>query len=227
MARLSKEDIIKVVVESARLYKKNLQDKTLLFVLMDKRKNISFEEVSFRKNNFLHLTGLKINKKDLSAEQFFNFCIDGRLSGKDFSVPEGGTTVLKLQILPYLLTKNLNANSFGDFGGNGFRLYTEKLAGGVKGCIGFVKAEETLEWVPNTLLNEDIRKISKNGKRVIATYRKQREEEKYTEMVYCAKKIDWEQLCFPESHAYLQKLICVKENHVVEANVSNENKIND
>lgn len=73
MARLSKEDIIKVVVESARLYKKNLQDKTFLFVLMDKRKNISFEEVSFYKNNFLHLTGLKINKKICLLNNFLTF----------------------------------------------------------------------------------------------------------------------------------------------------------
>lgn len=57
----------------------------------------------------------------------------------DFWFSGDGTTTLKLQVLPFVLAKNLNANSFGNFGGNSIRLYTEKLAGGVKGRIGFVK----------------------------------------------------------------------------------------
>lgn len=198
MAKLSKEYVIKIVIECARMYEKNLMDRTLLFILMDKHKNISSAEVSFCRNNFLHLTGLKIDKRKMSADQFFSLCVDGRLSARDFQFSEEGTTVLKLQVLPLLLAKNLNANSFGDFGGNGIRLYTEKLAGGIKGCIGFVKAEETSEWVPNTLLNEDIRKLSKNRKQVIATYRKYRTEDKYTEIVYRAKKIEWERVNYPE-----------------------------
>ena len=198
MAKLSKEYVIKIVIECARMYEKNLMDRTLLFILMDKHKNISSAEVSFCRNNFLHLTGLKIDKRKMSADQFFSLCVDGRLSARDFQFSEEGTTVLKLQVLPLLLAKNLNANSFGDFGGNGIRLYTEKLAGGIKGCIGFVKAEETSEWVPNTLLNEDIRKLSKNRKQVIATYRKYRTEDGYTEIVYRAKKIEWERVNYPE-----------------------------
>lgn len=198
MAKLSKEYVIKIVIECARMYEKNLMDRTLLFVLMDKHKNISSAEVSFCRNNFLHLTGLKIDKRKMSADQFFSLCVDGRLSVRDFSFSEEGTTVLKLQVLPFLLAKNLNANSFGDFGGSGIRLYTEKLAGGIKGCIGFVKAEETSEWVPNTLLNEDIRKLSKNRKQVIATYRKYRTEDKYTEIVYRARKIEWERVNYPK-----------------------------
>ena len=75
----------------------------------------------------------------MSAEQFFENCLDGRLSMDDFWFSEDGTTTLKLQVLTFVLAKNLNANSFGDFGGNSIRLYTEKLAGRVKGCIGFVK----------------------------------------------------------------------------------------
>mgnify|MGYP000166932892 CR=1 FL=1 len=80
-------------------------DRTLLFVLMDKHKNISSAEVSFCRNNFLHLTGLKIHKIKMSADQFFSLCVDGRLSARDFSFSEEGTTVLKLQVLPFFVGK--------------------------------------------------------------------------------------------------------------------------
>lgn len=199
MAKISKEEAIRTVVKCAKLYERNLLDRTLLFILMDKHKKISSAEVSFYRNNFLHLTGLRIDKSKMSAEQFFERCMDGRLSERDFSFAEDGTTVLKLQILPYLMEKNLNANSFGDFGGNGIHLYTEKLAGGVKGCIGFIMADETSEWIPNTLLSEDIRKVSRDRQRIIATYRKKKKEETYREIVYCAKKIEWSTIQYPDS----------------------------
>ena len=39
-------------------------------------------------------------------------------------------------------------------------LVAEKLAGGVKGCMGFVLDEETGYYTPNTVLNFDIRTLS-------------------------------------------------------------------
>ena len=59
----------------------------------------------------------------------------------------------------------------GDFNGCNPKLYTEKLAGGVKACLGFVKTHRA-EYVPNTVLNTDIRTVTKNftaGNRYISS----------------------------------------------------------
>lgn len=175
----------------------------------------------------MHLTGVKFKKKRLSASEFFDKCINKSSPIEEFEMASDGTTEMKLNILPLLFDKNLSANMVGDFSARTPVLVTEKLAGDVKGCIGFVYDTKYRFYVPNTVLNLDIRTYITNQQRLIATFRKQKNDDVYQEIVYLAKKIDWEHLRFPEPHAYLQKLICVKENHVVEANVSNENKIND
>ena len=111
----------------------------------------------------------------------------------DFWFSGDGTTTLKLQVLPFVLAKNLNANSFGNFGGN---------------CIGVVKDALPEHGVPNPLLNEDIRKISKNQMRIIAIYRKNISEEESREIVYKAKKIEWYKIVYP---AFLEQGFVHKE----------------
>ena len=67
------------------------------------------------------------------------------------------------------MLKNISAKMVGDFNGCNPKLYTEKLAGGVKACLGFVKTHRA-EYVPNTVLNTDIRTVTKISQQVIATY---------------------------------------------------------
>lgn len=224
---MDKNKARKILFECAELYKDNLINRNLLFLCLDKHKNISALEVAFSATGFMHLTGVKFKEQRLSAGKFFDKCISKRLSIEEFEMASDGTTEMKLNILPLLFVKNLSANMVGDFSARTPVLVTEKMAGGVKGCIGFVYDTKYRFYVPNTVLNLDIRTYITNQQRIIATFRKQKNDEVYQEIVYLAKKIAWEQLCFPKSHAYLQKLICVKENHIVKANVSNENKIND
>ncbi len=50
--------------------------------------------------------------------------------------------------------------------------------------------EEKGFYIPNTILNEDIRKLVVDGKRVVRVYRKDIGQKKYTEIVYEAKNID-------------------------------------
>ena len=92
----------------------------------------------------------------------------------------------------------------GDFNGCNPKLYTEKLAGGVKACLGFVKTPYS-EYVPNTVLNIDIRTATRLPLQVIATYRRKRSDSVYNELVYKAKKIDWDNITFPKDYDYLSK----------------------
>lgn len=41
--------------------------------------------------------------------------------------------------------------------------------------------------------------------RIIATYRKDIGEQEYSEIVYAAKKIEWEKVKFPDGYTYLPK----------------------
>ena len=69
-------------------------------------------------------------------------------------------------------------------------LYTEKIAGNVYACIGFIK--ENNYYIPNTALREDIRDISiRPQKRVLAIFKKNIHEKFYCiTPCYLIKKID-------------------------------------
>ena len=76
-------------------------------------------------------------------------------------------------------------------------LYTEKLVGGVKWALGFRNVNGAGDYVPDTLLEGDIRNNIQESYRIIATYIKTAGEETYTRRVYLAKKIDYDRLVYP------------------------------
>ena len=184
MAKYTKQQAISIITGCAVKYKENLDGYQLLFILKDKHKHIFSLEVSFNPYNFLHLTGIKLADKT-TATDFYERCLNHKLSPDDFSFAPDGTTQLKLEILPQLMVKNISAKMVGDFNGCNPKLYTEKLAGGV--------------------LNIDIRTATRLPLQVIATYRRKRSDSVYSELVYKAKKIDWDSVTFPKEYDYLPK----------------------
>lgn len=198
LKKMSKKDALPIILQSAKLYHENLVNRSILFVCRDKHGKISSLEVTFDKSNFLHLTGVST---PLSASAFYERCIDHRLAFGEFEIPDDGTMELKLEVLPSLMTANLNARMVGGYNGADLKLQTGKLAGGVTGCMGFIKPND--RYIPNTVLNEDIRKKVSSPLRILATYRKFRNEKKYTELVYKAKKIDWSKIQYPKEFAYI------------------------
>jgi len=202
MAR-SKKEVLAVVFDCAQKYKEHLVNKSLLFVCVNKKKQVYCVEVTFDLSNFQHLTGLETDKTKISSKDFYERCLEKRLSPDDFELSCMGTTELKLDVLPILMSKNLAAKMIGDYNMSQPKLYTEKMAGGVSGCVGFIKSEGKGRYIPNTVLKGDIRERTKTADRIIATYRKRREEERYTEIVYLAKKVDWQHITLPEEYSYL------------------------
>lgn len=83
MAGFTKEKALWIIVECAKQYKENLADRTLLFVCTDREKRIKLLEVSFDASNYLHLTGCKLSKQ-ITAQDFFQRCLEHRLSVEDF-----------------------------------------------------------------------------------------------------------------------------------------------
>jgi hypothetical protein len=95
----------------------------------------------------------------------------------DFDFKSDGTTQLKLQVLPHVLVPKQHYRMLGEYGGNRRLLRTNKLVGGVHACMGFIKSGEF--YVPNTSLNEDIRKITTGNSRIVLILEKPLSDELY------------------------------------------------
>ena len=205
---MDKKEALKILFQCADQYQKNLENKNLLLMCANNSMNkIIAMETQFESKNFLHLTGVKFQKeKRLSPDTFYTWCLTRRLSGNDFELAEDGTTEQKLAVLlPITSSAGLAANMVGDYYARKPALFTEKLVGGVRACIGFVYDKERMCYVPNTVLNIDMRDNIANRLRIIVTYKKDRKEKRYSEIVYKAKKIDWSKIKFPQGYEYLSK----------------------
>lgn len=170
----------------------------------------------FNESNFLHLTGVQRSKQSIDtskivsnySKEFFNKCLSKRLKEEEeIEFSDDGKTVLKLTVLPLVVNKYISVKMYGYYNGSNEILYTEYLLGGVNACLCFVKAKERNVFVPNTLLKQDIRSITKHYNKIIATYRKDVRETLYNECVYKAKKEDLSNYFFPEEYEYLKNII--------------------
>lgn len=171
---MDKRRAIQIITKSAKLYKRNLEDQKVLFLygnpkeikeqLQEKEKylsKINGYEVAFHRSNFLHLTGVRLNDSKVgSSIHFYEKCISNRLTENDFSFAKDGSTGQKLDILESMMQIKQNVAMIGEFTDRGPKLFTQKVAGGVYGCIGFINDRNTHLNVPNTLLKKDIRDIT-------------------------------------------------------------------
>ena len=194
---MDKKKALAIIYSSAKEYRKNLENRNLLFVYGSHNK-IAFLESAFLSRHFLHLTGIKLKENVFaSSVEFYQACIDKRLSSDAFSFAPGGTTELKLSILPQVMQIHLNAKMVGDYDSSKAFLFTKKLIGNIVFCLGFVK--DTNFFVPNTTLKEDIRNITiKPQKRVLAVFKKAIDQPVYQELCYVAKRTKISELPFPD-----------------------------
>lgn len=211
-----KSKAVRVITECAVKYKLNLLNKTLLFVCTDRCNHVFTYEVSFKVGNYMHLTGCipavsfitdkngkSIGEKRISAPDFFRNCIKGRISEDSFNFSDNHTTPLKLEVLPYLMEKDISARQIGNYNQRGLVLDSTKIIGNVRACMG-LKETETGKLVPNSTLNADIRDYITDSRRVIATYRKSIGTDKFTDIVYSAKGVEWSNIVLPTEYEYLQ-----------------------
>ena len=197
---MEKKHALAILFSAADEFQNNHINHSLLFLCMDKHKKVYCVEVTFDSANFLHLTGVSTV---ISPNNFFNMCLDRRLSIDDFEFSRDGTTEWKLEVLPRLMKQNLSANMIGEYNQSQPLLFTEKIAGSVSACMGFCRVGASGRYVPNTLLKGDIRTLVHKADRIILTYRKNRADKQYSDIVYMAKKVDWESVVLPPDYAYL------------------------
>ena len=186
---MDKKEALKIILNCAKIYKQNLENKNLLIVLETKNKQIKYFETIFLPRNYLHLTGIKIiNKKIKSSIDFYNLCLKNKLKISDFEFNSNGTTPLKLQILPQIVNIQKVSKMVGNYNNIKPYLYTKKIIGNINVCLGFIKQNKY--YIPNTVLKEDIRNITQEQAKVIAIMIKCTKEKAYKNITYLSKNVN-------------------------------------
>lgn len=193
--KYDKKKALGIIINAAKKYDEYLKSQN--FIIIYKKENLqSYVEVGFRDLNFLHLTGVQTK---ISAQRFYDLCIDGKLSEKDFEIDNAGKVQQKLIVLPYLHELLYHNCMIGDFINSGIMIRADYFVGDTKAVlsVGFRNGKNID--MPVTLFNEDVRKLIKPSCKVIAIFRKAYDEEKYMECTYHAKDIDLAKVSFPEN----------------------------
>lgn len=198
---MNKKEALDIILKCARQYDLHLKDQNIMFVVLNKDKSISYFETFFRDNNFLHLTGVT---SPLNSVKFYRACIDNMLSLNQFNFKDN-TTELKLQILNEAMQIDRIAQMVGEFNNSGLSLYTQKVVGTVRVCMGLVKDSSDPFYVPNTVLKTDIRSTTiPPALKIACMLKKPIKEEKYTLITSIGRKIDLKEL--PISQSIIDKL---------------------
>lgn len=210
---MDKRKAIQIITKAAKMYHENLEDQKVLFLygipaevkkqILEKQQLLSTlkgYEVAFHRHNFLHLTGVRINSEKIgSSIHFYEKCLDQRLTELDFSLAKDGSTRQKLDILENMMKIKQNATMIGNFTDRGPKLYSEKVAGNICGCVGFVQDRNTRLNVPNTLLKKDIRDVTARPvHKIYAVISKNYVEQKYSEVEKLDKSINLSYHLFSE-----------------------------
>lgn len=200
--KYDKKQALNIIVKTAENYQQKLQDKTFLIVYQDK-KGIDSVSVGFRGNHFLHMTGVETN---LSAQRFFEKCIEGKLSITEFELDKKGKAQRKLAVLPCLPELLYNNCMIGNFINSGIFIRADYFVGNTKAVlsVGF-RFGKNVDY-PVTLYNEDVKKLSHPTCKVLAIFSKRYNETSYENCTYLAKGREIEN--FPEE---IRKEINAKE----------------
>lgn len=182
-----KEELRPVLYLAAEKYNENLCNQNLMFVYKVGHNRYESFEAIFLPKHFKHLTGVK-TKEGFRAVDFYNHCLDKRLSLTDFELAPDGTTWLKKDVLVELMSIHYVANCVGDYNGSRPKLITEKLSGNFQGCLGFVAEEENPNYfAPNTVLREPTRDMIKQAYQLVAVFVKEIKDNLYNRLTYTAK----------------------------------------
>ncbi|MFT3950666.1 MAG: PBECR4 domain-containing protein [Oscillospiraceae bacterium] len=191
---MDKRQAAAVVTDCARKYENQLSGTNLMFVATDKTKYYLME-TDYKPQYFFHLTGLKSIQGETSYS-FYNKCIRGQLRTEDIELDRTGIAEQKLSVLPQLMDIAKNARMLGTYNYSKPVLLTDEVVGNNSACMGFRLAEDI--YIPNTVLKEDLRRLTHSVMPVMAVFQKLNTEEQYTSLTYRSKKFFHEQTALPE-----------------------------
>ena len=199
---MNKKQAIKIICNCAQHYHNLLEGRQVAFVYHNESNHACYMEVRFYSYNFLHFTGV-IPREGLTANNFYRYALNNRLSERDFSLKSNYTTELKLQVLDTIMHIDTTARMIGNYTGPHLELYTEKVAGTTTACLGLIPVKKC--YIPNSVLKEDIRSvIPKPPGKIFAIFKKSFQSPLYTQLTYKSKHLKITPNIFPED--FLEQL---------------------
>lgn len=192
--KYDKKQALKIIVKAAENYQNKLQDKNFL-IIYQANSGIESVHVGFRANHFLHMTGIETQ---LSAQRFYEKCINRKLSVTEFELDKKGKAQRKLEVLPYLAELLYNNCMIGNFINSGIYIRADYFVGNTKAVlsVGFRLGKKADN--PVTLYNEDIKKLTQPTCKVLAIFAKKYYEICYRECTYLSKGQEIEKLLITE-----------------------------
>lgn len=192
--KLDKANAIRIVTKAAQKYDEFLNSRHFLIVYRF-QKEIHYTEVGFRDFNFLHLTGIK---SSLSAQSFYERCLNHRLSENDIEIDSKGKAVQKLTVLPYLHDLLYHNCMIGDFVSSGIMIRADYFVGDTKLVLSVGFRKEKGRDCPVTLYSGDVRKLTNPTNKVLAILVRKYPEPVYRTASFVSKGIDLTELPLPE-----------------------------
>lgn len=181
--KYDKKQALNIIVRSAESYRKNLQDKNFL-IIYQSNEGMRSVCVGFRGNHFLHMTGIETK---LSAQRFYEKCINGKLAISEFELDKKGKAQRKLEVLPYLSELFYNNCMIGSFINSGIFVRADYFVGNTKAVlsVGFRLGKKIDN--PVTLYNEDVKKLTQPTHKVLGIFSKRYDEAEYKNCTYLSK----------------------------------------
>lgn len=211
---MTQKQAIDIICKCAKLYQRFLENYQVVFVYRDSDNHSQYTEVQFKSHNFLHFTGVNL-RIGLNSNTFYRYALNNRLSEKDFSFKDAYTSSLKLQILEIVMNIDTRARMIGNYNGSKIDLYTEKVTGTTSACLGLIQKDSI--FIPNSVLNEDIRTIiPKPAGKIYAIFKKKIGDVCYTQLTYRSNSLDIIHKCIPE------KLLTQIDASIFETEASDE-----
>lgn len=158
--KYDKKQALNIIVATAANYKEKLEDKHFL-IIYQSEKGIQYIQAGFRSSHFLHMTGVETK---LTAQRFYERCIDGKLAAGDFELDSKGNAQRKLEVLPYVPELLYNNCMIGNFINSGIYIRADYFVGNTKAVlsVGFrfcKKLTIRLPYIMRTLENYQARLV--------------------------------------------------------------------
>ena len=204
MRSYTKEEARRIVMQCAKAYNQNLEDKKYMIIFRDMTDNgIKFLEIYFGKENYQHLTGVELvdengNVRKHVAELFYEKCLNNRLRKDEIQFKKDGTTNLKLAALPVIMQIHKVTKIAGGYNGTRPYLVADKLIGNVNFCLGLIKDSNSEYYLPASSLLESIKKLTNEPSQVLAIFSKDKAEAFYKKVRYVAKGLNLKRLNIPQ-----------------------------
>ena len=193
---MTTKQALRIITQCAKQYHQYLENNQVAFVYRDQNNHSSFTVVQFHSHNFLHFTGVSV-KPGMTANHFYRAALNNRLSENDFSFKHSRTTEQKLKVLHIIMNIDTKARMIGNYTGPHIELYTEKVTCTTNACLGLIQRKRY--YIPNSILNEDIRSITpKPPDKIYAIFKKSINSPYYTHLTYKSQNISIIKKCLPK-----------------------------